>query len=89
VGGSVVVGVIYTLQILPSLASFSKWIHLGIAVGVVYVAQYPDGPLTIAAERSRLLSDLFRPLPREADDPPAAAAASAAAAPAQPEPARG
>ena len=87
VGGAVVAGVIYTTQILPSLAGYAKWIHLGIAVGVIYVAQYPDGPLTIAAERSRILSDLFRPLPRDADT--ASEATATAASPPQPEPARG
>jgi branched-chain amino acid transport system permease protein len=84
VGGAVVVAIIYTLRIVPSLAGIQQWLQLGIAVGVVYVAQYPDGPLTIAAERSRILSDLFRPLPRDADAPPPAPAAAS-----QPEPARG
>jgi ABC-type branched-subunit amino acid transport system permease subunit len=69
VGGAVVAGVIYTMQILPSLAGIQRWLQLGIAVGVVYVAQYPDGPLTIAAERTRLYSELFRPLPRREDAP--------------------
>ncbi|MBV9933707.1 MAG: ABC transporter permease [Actinobacteria bacterium] len=91
VGGALVAGVIYTFQIVPSLSGIQKWLQLGIAVGVIYVAQYPDGPLTIAAERSRILSDLFRPLPRntdETDTTPAAAASPASATP-RPEPARG
>jgi branched-chain amino acid transport system permease protein len=81
VGGAVVAGVIYTLQILPSLSSFLRWIQLGIAVGVVYAAQYPDGPITIAAERARMYGALFKPLPRPDDDAPIQAP--------QPEPARG
>jgi hypothetical protein len=69
------------LQILPSLSPFLKWIQLAVAVGVVYAAQYPDGPITIAAERTRLYSALFRPLPRPEQD-------AGAQAP-QPEPAHG
>ena len=60
VGGAVVAGFVFTLQILPGLAPYLKYIQLGVAVGVVYVAQYPDGPLTVAADRSRRYADLLR-----------------------------
>jgi len=86
VGGAVLVAVLYTVRIVPSLAGIQQWLNLGIAVGVIYVAQYPDGPLTVAAERSRILSDLFRPLPRPTDNGTAPTATSSAA---RPEPAHG
>src|SRR5207302_2728095 len=62
VGGALVAGVVYTLQILPGLSPYLRYIQLGVAVGVVYVAQYPDGPLTVAAEQSRRYADLLRSL---------------------------
>jgi branched-chain amino acid transport system permease protein len=62
VGGAIMAGFVYTLQILPGLSPYLRYIQLGIAVGVVYVAQYPDGPLTVAAEQSRRYSDLLRSL---------------------------
>jgi branched-chain amino acid transport system permease protein len=62
VGGAVVAGFVYTLQILPGLSPYLRYIQLAVAVGVVYVAQYPDGPLTVAAHQSRLYADLLRSL---------------------------
>ncbi|MBA3653216.1 MAG: ABC transporter permease [Actinobacteria bacterium] len=60
VGGALIAGFVYMLQILPGLAPYLRYIQLGIAVGVVYVAQYPDGPLTVAADQSRRYADLLR-----------------------------
>jgi branched-chain amino acid transport system permease protein len=60
VGGAVIAGFVYTLQILPGLSPYLRYIQLGVAVGVVYVAQYPDGPITVAADQSRQYSDLLR-----------------------------
>jgi branched-chain amino acid transport system permease protein len=73
VGGAVVAGVIYTLQIVPASVSIHKYIPLTVALGVVVLAKYPDGPITVAAERARRYSALFRPLPRPV--PPHAEAA--------------
>jgi branched-chain amino acid transport system permease protein len=60
VGGAVVAGFVFTLQILPGLTPYLKYIQLGVALGVVYLAQYPDGPLTVAADRTRQYTDLLR-----------------------------
>jgi branched-chain amino acid transport system permease protein len=60
VGGAVVAGFVYTLQILPGLTPYLQYIQLFVAVGVVYVAQYPDGPLTVAAHQASRYSDLMR-----------------------------
>jgi branched-chain amino acid transport system permease protein len=64
VGGAMIAGAVYTLQILPGLSPYLQYIQLFVAVGVVYVAQYPDGPITVAAHQSRRYSDLLRSLPQ-------------------------
>jgi branched-chain amino acid transport system permease protein len=64
VGGAVVAGVVYTLQIVPASVAIHRYIPLAVAIGVVVLAKYPDGPITVAAERTRRYSELFRPLPR-------------------------
>jgi branched-chain amino acid transport system permease protein len=70
VGGAVVAGVVYTLQIVPASVALHQYIPLAVAVGVVVLAKYPDGPITVAAERTRRYSELFRPLPRPASAHP-------------------
>jgi branched-chain amino acid transport system permease protein len=72
VGGAVVAGVVHTLQIIPASVAIHRYIPLAVAIGVVYLAKYPDGPITVAAERTRQYSALFRPLPRPAPVPEAA-----------------
>lgn len=69
VGGAVVAGIVHTLQIIPASVALHRYIPLGVAIGVVVLARYPDGPITVAAERVRLYSSLFRPLPRAAPPP--------------------
>jgi branched-chain amino acid transport system permease protein len=64
VGGAVVAGVVYTLQIIPASVAIHRYIPLAVAIGVVYLAREPDGPIAVAAERSRIYSAVFRPLPR-------------------------
>jgi branched-chain amino acid transport system permease protein len=60
VGGALIAGFVYTLQILPGLSPYLRYIQLFVAVGVVYVAQYPDGPITVAGDQSRRYADLLR-----------------------------
>lgn len=63
VGGSLIAGGTYTLQLLPVAASFERFVPLGVAVGVVVLAQYPEGPVSLAAERIQRYSALFRRRP--------------------------
>jgi branched-chain amino acid transport system permease protein len=73
VGGAVVAGVVYTLQIVPASVAIHRYIPLAVAIGVVVLAKYPDGPITVAGEQTRRYGALFRPLPRPV--PPRAEAA--------------
>ena len=69
VGGAVVAGVVYTLQIVPGSVALHKYIPLGVAIGVIALAKNPDGPITVATATARRYSALFRPLPRAVPTP--------------------
>ena len=66
VGGALIAGATYTLKLLPLAASVSRYIPLAVALGVIALAQHPEGPLSVIAEQARKYSALFRPLPRPA-----------------------
>ena len=63
VSGGLIAGGIYLLNILPLSSTVETYIPLGVAVGAVALAQYPEGPTTRAAETVRRLSALFRRRP--------------------------
>jgi ABC-type branched-subunit amino acid transport system permease subunit len=69
VGGAVVAGIVYTLQIIPASVAIHQYIPLAVAIGVVAVAKEPDGPLAVAASQSHRVAPLFRPLPRPEPQP--------------------
>lgn len=67
VAGALIAGAISTVQLLPSSATLNRYIPMLVAVGAIYLSQYPDGPISVAAERLRHYSAIFRPRPlREA-----------------------
>ncbi|MEY2474851.1 MAG: hypothetical protein QOG87_166, partial [Actinomycetota bacterium] len=70
VGGAVIAGVVYTVQIVPASVSIHKYIPLAVAIGVIALAKNPDGPITQATETARRYSALFRPLPRSVPPSP-------------------
>jgi branched-chain amino acid transport system permease protein len=70
VGGAVVAGIVYTVQIVPASVSIHKYIPLAVAFGVIALAKNPDGPITVATATARRYSALFRPLPRTAPPRP-------------------
>jgi len=63
VAGGIVAGGIYLLQLLPLSSTIESYIPLGVAVGAVALAQYPEGPTTRATATMRQLSALFRRRP--------------------------
>jgi branched-chain amino acid transport system permease protein len=64
VAGALIAGMTYTVELLPIGANIERYIPLLVAVGVVLLAQYPDGPIQVANDRLRVFSALFRPRPR-------------------------
>jgi branched-chain amino acid transport system permease protein len=77
VGGSVVAGAIFTLQLLPAAAGANRYIPLTVAILVVLVAKNPEGILSVIGRLPRRYMDLFRSLPR-----PVSSSGSALARPA-------
>ena len=67
VAGTLIAGATYMLHLLPLSANITQWVPLGVAVGVIVLAQYPDGPIQVARERTRHYAALFRPRPRPDD----------------------
>jgi branched-chain amino acid transport system permease protein len=63
VGGSVVAGAIFTVQLLPSAASAARYVPLTVAVMVVLVANNPEGILSVLAGLPRRYGEVFRSLP--------------------------
>lgn len=47
VGGALVAGAVHTLQLLPGAASVQPYVPLSIALVVLFVARYPEGPIPI------------------------------------------
>jgi len=63
VAGGLIAGALYLLQILPLSSTIETYIPLGVAVGAVLLAQYPEGPTTRASATVRQISALFRRRP--------------------------
>jgi branched-chain amino acid transport system permease protein len=64
VAGALIAGSTYMFELLPISAGIEKYVPLLVSIGVVLLAQYPDGPIQVANERMRVFSALFRPRPR-------------------------
>ena len=63
VAGAMIAGAVSTFQLLPLSASINRYIPMAVAVGAVYLSQYPDGPISVATERWRHLSAILRQRP--------------------------
>jgi hypothetical protein len=63
VAGAMIAGAVSTFQLLPLSASINRYIPMAVAVGAVYLSQYPDGPISVATERWRHYSAILRPRP--------------------------
>lgn len=64
VSGAVIATATYTFELLPIGASIEQYIPLLVAVGVVLLAKYPDGPVQVSKLSARAYAALFRPRPR-------------------------
>src|SRR5579884_4168770 len=63
VGGALIAGGISTFELLPLAASINRYIPLGVGIGVVSLAQYPEGPISITMATLRYYTDIFRRRP--------------------------
>lgn len=61
--GGLYAGVIYLMQLLPLSTTIERYIPLGVAAGVVALAQYPEGPTARVTESLRYFSAIFRRRP--------------------------
>jgi branched-chain amino acid transport system permease protein len=63
VGGSVVAGAIFAVQLFPVAASVDRYVPLSVAILVVLVANNPEGILSVVSGLPRRYIELFKSLP--------------------------
>jgi len=65
IAGAVIAGAVYVLPQLPGIPTeVTKVIPLAIAVGVIGLAQEPEGTVALAQRQTRYVLGVLRPLPR-------------------------
>ena len=65
IAGAVIAGAVYVLPQLPGIPTeVTKVIPLAIAVGVIGLAQEPEGTVALARRQTRYVLGVLRPLPR-------------------------
>jgi hypothetical protein len=64
INGALIAGAVYAVQLLPGIPpNVLRVIPLGIAVGVVALAQEAEGTVTLARRQTRHVLGVLRPLP--------------------------
>ena len=71
VAGALVAGVVYGAQLFPIPTTVEQYIPLGVAVGVIFVANNPEGPIVLTVKIVQKFLALFQPLPRRDLEVPA------------------
>ncbi|HEX6392533.1 MAG TPA: ABC transporter permease [Acidimicrobiales bacterium] len=64
VAGALMAGAVFGAQLFPIPASVEQYIPLGVAVGVIGIANNPEGPIALTVKIVQKLLALFQPLPR-------------------------
>jgi hypothetical protein len=78
----VIAGVVYVIPFLPQIPTKVKeLIPLLVAVGVIGLAQEPEGTIALTRRQTRYVLGVLRPLPRRAPPPTKGADSGAAAVP--------
>lgn len=79
VGGAIVAGTVFGAQLFPIPTSIEQYIPLGVALGVIGVANNPEGPIALTVRIVKYLSVVLQRAPRTPDTatPPRPAAAQA------------
>ena len=77
VGGALVAGTVFAVQLLIHTPSVEQYIPLGVALGVIGVANNPEGPIAMTVRIVKYLSAVLqrRPRPGELETPARAAQA--------------
>ena len=79
VGGALVAGTVFGVQLFPIPPTIEQYIPLGIALGVIGVANNPEGPIALTVRIVKYLSAVLQraPRPGEMETPARAAPARA------------
>jgi ABC-type branched-subunit amino acid transport system permease subunit len=64
ISGALIAGAVYAVQLLPIPPKVAQIIPLGIAIGVIGLAQEIDGTIALTRRQLRYLLAILRPLPR-------------------------
>ena len=64
ISGAMIAGAVYGVQQLPIPASVNQYFPLAIALGVIALAQEPEGTVAQARREARRVMTVLRPLPR-------------------------
>lgn len=65
VAGALVAGVVFGAQLFPIPTTVEQYIPLGVAAGVIGIANNPEGPIALTVKIVRKLLAVFQPLPRD------------------------
>ena len=65
VAGALVAGVVFGAQLFPIPTTVEQYIPLGVAVGVIGIANNPEGPIVLTVNIVRKFLALLQPLPRD------------------------
>ncbi|HEX4864157.1 MAG TPA: ABC transporter permease [Acidimicrobiales bacterium] len=65
VAGALMAGVVYGAQLFPIPTTVEQYIPLGVAVGVIGIANNPEGPIVLTVKIVRKFLAVFQPLPRD------------------------
>ncbi|HWE68441.1 MAG TPA: ABC transporter permease [Acidimicrobiales bacterium] len=64
ISGALIAGAVYAVQLLPIPSYVARIIPLGIALGVIALAQEPEGTVALSRRETRRVLAVLRPLPR-------------------------
>ncbi len=64
ISGALIAGAVYGVEQLPIPASVNQYFPLAIALGVIALAQEPEGTVALARREARRVMSVLRPLPR-------------------------
>jgi ABC-type glucose/galactose transport system permease subunit len=65
VAGALMAGAVFGAQLFPIPTSVEQYIPLGVAVGVIGIANNPEGPIVLTVKIVQKFLALFQPLPRD------------------------